>query len=252
MEVDQPHAEHDPAAEYWRVPGGTLICRHGETATLLSTRAWRYFGLNASATRMWTALASGAGIDATAEEVAKAYGRPPAALRGDVEQLVATLTRLGFLASPRTAANRVDAARLWTCPPLARVGAASPPSLLASARALVWAGRRMRRATLDPASWLSAPHGPGASMLSDEWRQRCTRQVRRAAAWLPTRTYCLQESLALVVLLRHHGVAACLCLGARPYPFVAHAWVEVGGVAVNESSEHLAMYARFQRLSGAS
>jgi hypothetical protein len=236
----------------WLVPRDTLICRHGETATLLSTHAWRYFGLNASATWMWLALANGGDLETTAAVVARAYDVPSARVRPDVEQLVATLTRLGFLRAPGPAAE-IRTRPAWSRPSRGPSRATSPtPSLLTCTRALLWAGWHLRHSTLDAVSWLDqAPPDDQASPLTEDTRLRITRQLRRAAAWLPARTYCLQESLALVALLRGQGIDASLRLGARPYPFVAHAWVEADHQPVNERDEHLAMYAPFRPAAGA-
>jgi hypothetical protein len=52
--------------------------------------------------------------------------------------------------------------------------------------------------------------------------------------WKPVR--CLQRSVCLVRLLRTHGVPARLVIGYRPAPFLSHAWVEVEGRVVNDSS----------------
>jgi hypothetical protein len=45
---------------------------------------------------------------------------------------------------------------------------------------------------------------------------------------------CLQRSAALAVLLRRHGSEAEMVIGAQLLPFLAHAWVEVGGRAIND------------------
>jgi hypothetical protein len=71
------------------------------------------------------------------------------------------------------------------------------------------------------------------------------RRVAVAGAFHPRRALCLEQSLALFVLLRRRRVAAELRLGVQPRPFHAHAWVEVGGEAVNESADLVAAYAVF-------
>jgi hypothetical protein len=63
------------------------------------------------------------------------------------------------------------------------------------------------------------------------------RRVSLAAAFYPRRALCLEQSLALCLLLRRRGVAAELRLGAQPKPFYAHAWIEVNGVPVAEHEE---------------
>jgi hypothetical protein len=46
--------------------------------------------------------------------------------------------------------------------------------------------------------------------------------------------YCLQRSLAIVLLCRLSGTWPTWCVGVRPDPFGAHAWVEAGGRPVGE------------------
>jgi Transglutaminase-like superfamily len=45
---------------------------------------------------------------------------------------------------------------------------------------------------------------------------------------------CLQRSAATSVLLRRYGWRAEMVLGAQMVPFLSHAWVEVGGLVVND------------------
>lgn len=67
--------------------------------------------------------------------------------------------------------------------------------------------------------------------------------VNYACVWYPKQALCLQRSFATTYLLRKHGVAAQMVLGAQKLPFKAHAWVEVGGRAINERSNVQATYA---------
>ena len=69
--------------------------------------------------------------------------------------------------------------------------------------------------------------------------------VSAAAALLPWRSLCLEQSLALCFLLRRRGYDAVVRLGVRPYPFAAHAWVELDGSPLAESPEHLRAFAAF-------
>jgi hypothetical protein len=48
------------------------------------------------------------------------------------------------------------------------------------------------------------------------------------------RILCLQRSAATVLLLRRHGLHAELVIGCQILPYKSHAWVEVGGVVVND------------------
>ena len=55
-----------------------------------------------------------------------------------------------------------------------------------------------------------------------------------ACIWYWKEVLCLQRSAATTCLLKRCGVAAEMVIGARPTPFKAHAWVEVGGRIVND------------------
>lgn len=76
----------------------------------------------------------------------------------------------------------------------------------------------------------------------------CAGAVARAAAFYPRRALCLEQSLALYILLRRRGVSAELRLGVQPRPFYAHAWVEVDGQPVNESLDLAHTFVAFTAL----
>jgi len=67
--------------------------------------------------------------------------------------------------------------------------------------------------------------------------------VNYACVWYPKHALCLQRSFVTTYLLRKHGVAAQMVLGAQKLPFKAHAWVEVDGQAINERSNVQSTYA---------
>jgi hypothetical protein len=68
-------------------------------------------------------------------------------------------------------------------------------------------------------------------------------RVSMAAAFIPGRALCLEQSLALYLLLRRRGIQAALRLGVQAYPFAAHAWVEHAGEPVKEAAEFLQRFA---------
>ena len=76
------------------------------------------------------------------------------------------------------------------------------------------------------------------------------RRVATAAAFYPGRAQCLEQSLALFLLLRRRGIAADLKIGVKPFPFTAHAWVEHEGRAVNEVDDFVTKLAPFPTLGG--
>jgi hypothetical protein len=70
-------------------------------------------------------------------------------------------------------------------------------------------------------------------------------RVAAAASLYPRRALCLEQSLVLFVLLRRRGIAAELRFGVRPYPFLAHAWIEVAGEPLHERADVVAQLAHF-------
>ncbi len=81
-------------------------------------------------------------------------------------------------------------------------------------------------------------------------------QVRKAA-WLvnaaayhgPYRASCLERSLALWFFLRLKGVKSNLRIGVLNHnrSFTAHAWIEVGGVVLNDRPDIAGTHAPFSR-----
>jgi len=72
--------------------------------------------------------------------------------------------------------------------------------------------------------------------------------VDRAARYVPAST-CLSTSLALTWMLRGRGVPAAVRIGVKTAGhFDAHAWVESGGVALNDPERPAERYAAFESL----
>lgn len=61
--------------------------------------------------------------------------------------------------------------------------------------------------------------------------------VQRVGAAFPGRAKCLEQSLTLLAVLRWFGVPAVMRLGVQPFPFAAHAWVEVDGRRLGSMEE---------------
>jgi hypothetical protein len=69
------------------------------------------------------------------------------------------------------------------------------------------------------------------------------RQVAMAGALYPGRALCLEQSIVLYYVLRRLGIPAKLRLGVQPHPFLAHTWVELSGLPVNDVAEHVKRFA---------
>lgn len=96
----------------------------------------------------------------------------------------------------------------------------------------------------------TAPIGHAVAQLRDtrsaeetspdavEQARRLARAVVRMLPLLPGDTRCLTRSLVLSALLARRGIASRLVIAARPGPpFLAHAWVECGEIAVLEPGD---------------
>jgi hypothetical protein len=79
---------------------------------------------------------------------------------------------------------------------------------------------------------------------------RTARMVRAAAHFTPRRFTCLEKSLALWWLLGRQGITSTVHIGTRKKEgnFEAHAWVECGGVALDELEEPHQSYAPFEEV----
>lgn len=68
------------------------------------------------------------------------------------------------------------------------------------------------------------------------YAQEAARMISIAAYHGPYQASCLRRSLALIILLRRQGIEGKLCFGARlqNHGLEAHAWVEMGGVVIND------------------
>ncbi|HKA02602.1 MAG TPA: lasso peptide biosynthesis B2 protein [Candidatus Solibacter sp.] len=58
----------------------------------------------------------------------------------------------------------------------------------------------------------------------------------------------MQRSIVTVRVMRRRGIPAEVVIGYRPEPFVSHAWVEVAGRVVNDSSTYQRRIAVLERL----
>ena len=67
--------------------------------------------------------------------------------------------------------------------------------------------------------------------------------IDMACIWYWKEVLCLQRSAAAACLMKRHGIAAQMILGAQQIPFKAHAWVEVNGRVVNDKPYMRELYA---------
>lgn len=77
--------------------------------------------------------------------------------------------------------------------------------------------------------------------------ERICKAVAYACIWYVKPVLCLQRSSVLVALLRRHGIAAEMVIGAQRLPLKAHAWVEVDERVVNDKPEVRSDYLVMER-----
>lgn len=65
-------------------------------------------------------------------------------------------------------------------------------------------------------------------------REDVTLALNVACCFYLKRVLCLQRSAVFVRMLRAKGITASMVIGAQKVPFMAHAWVEVGGDIIND------------------
>lgn len=118
------------------------------------------------------------------------------------------------------------------------------PSVVRASLLLLWVRLHLKARGFGP-SVAAARRWAGSRPSSESdpaLVEKTALAVALAAAFFPGRAVCLEQSLSLYVLLRRRGVDAELKLGVQPFPFLAHAWVEVDGAPVNEEPEVVASF----------
>ena len=68
-----------------------------------------------------------------------------------------------------------------------------------------------------------------------------------AAAFYFKPALCLQRSAAAACLLKKYGFAAEMVIGVQQLPFLAHAWVELGGFVLNDKPYMTEIYSVMTR-----
>jgi hypothetical protein len=76
----------------------------------------------------------------------------------------------------------------------------------------------------------------GASRAQSLDPNEICKSLNLACIWYPKQVLCLQRSFVLTCILRSYGLPAIMVIGAQKLPFQAHAWTEINGRPINESS----------------
>jgi hypothetical protein len=221
-------------------PREVLAAVHGDRTILLDLRTERYLGLDEVGTAVWE-LVDDAGEDGVAlvsivDMLAAEYEAPRVTLARDVGMLMDRLRREGL----------VEGVAPGTVAPEPSLPSAIRCALTLVVSVLALRGLGLRR-SLAVARRLARRVSPIA-VPTPEFLAAVVRKVDTAAAFFPGRALCLEQSLALYVVLRQARVPVRFLLGAQPYPFTAHAWVEYQGEPVGESHDRVGKFVPFEGL----
>jgi hypothetical protein len=192
-------------------------CLTGDIGVLLHVTRDRIFSLDRIGAEIWRLFAEGLTPEAIAARISHAYGAPLPRVQGDVLKLLDRLEQQGLVIRGTT--ERLPSARVlvgrcvWR---FLRVDLTL--QLRGFSHVYETVARHRLRAVTYPGEIVAA----------------VCRAVDRACTFYPRQALCLQRSAAATCVLRDHGVAASLVIGARKHPFRAHAWVEVDGRVVND------------------
>jgi hypothetical protein len=208
---------------------------HGDRTVLLDLRREKYYSLDGVGTLVWAMLGENADTPSIAARLAEEFDAPAERIAADVDTLLRQL------------------ADDWNViVPVMPLSPPAEPSAFSCALTLLMVAFWLRvaglRRTLTAADWLGRRARPAAEP-SPEFLVGVVRKVATAAAFFPGRALCLEQSIALYLELRRSGVPARLRIGAQPYPFAAHAWVEYGGELVGTSYDQVSKFVPFDRLT---
>lgn len=155
-------------------------------------------------------------------------------------------------------ATRLQAAGL-TSPQPPGPGA-SPPArptrtVIHEPAALAWADLWPAARAAAAQRSVRAGAGVTAHLLDRRGLRRDKPAVARAAGafwrlspWLPVEGECLVRSGLLIRFLTRLGLHADWVFGVRLYPFMAHCWVQIDDLCLNDDVERLAAYTPLARL----
>jgi hypothetical protein len=203
----------------------------------------RLLKLNSTGIEIWKLLSNGKNETEVIQTMADLYKVDTALVARDLQELVRKISEHGLRADSYLVTEYTDAADRATMPPSALGYTPHDQRHCKPKRSLIL------RALLGLALFdtiLSLCSFRTLCSLVESWpvkhwmtngidlTEEICAAVDRACVWYPRKALCLQRSAVTACLLRSNGVAARLVIGARPMPFLAHAWVEADDAVVND------------------
>jgi hypothetical protein len=206
-----------------------LLLRVADGSSRLLDLSGRFLGLTPATTCLLCG-AMEAGIAAAAQAMAAATGEAEERIGRDLDALIATLKRGGFLKGDRSATRRGNR----TSGRLARAilrrllsGAGRSPWRIRLLLSLAWASFRTLGWPRTVALWGAC--AGSSSDAAEDLVAAVDAGVVRAVAGHPVPVACKEKALVSWALLKSHGHAARLVLGVALYPFRSHCWCEAAG-----------------------
>lgn len=251
--MSQSITNSDPASNLilsddslWQAADGVLFCDQGGSAALLSTVTQSYFTLNPSGSVIWNRFVGGAAIVEVVRDYQAVFDISETQAADDVRAFARELVAGGLLTRATEHRRLLAPAPLSMSRTADKYSAEELPSIWRVAATLLAVTLMLRLAGLPRTlRWVEAEQTRRTISPRDlpcPLRAKLAMKTRWAAAWLPLRVACLEQSLTILAILKRAGVDSSLRLGVHPYPFSAHAWVESGGEPVNETAETLLKY----------
>jgi hypothetical protein len=217
-----------------------LSVEHGDHTVLLDLRRERYLVLDEVGTYVWARIvqsgSNGVSLHALVEALAGEFDAPHSTLMRDVDSLLDELSRKGVVEGVARGRVRV------------RPRVPSVLRCVITLAGVVLALRVLRLRRSIAIGRRLVCRVPTTIVPTPEFLARVVRGVDTAAAFFPGRALCLEQSFTLYLVLRWAGVAARLRIGAQPFPFAAHAWVECQGSPVGESYDRVSKFVPFEGL----
>ncbi|MET4682657.1 lasso peptide biosynthesis B2 protein [Brevundimonas faecalis] len=96
------------------------------------------------------------------------------------------------------------------------------------------------------AAYLALADGPEGDRTRASVAE-AARAFWRMAPWLPIEGECLVRSALLMRFLKQRGLEADWVFGVRLWPFMAHCWVQLDDLCLNDDVERLAAYTPIYR-----
>lgn len=232
--------------------------------SIMNRSSGKYFALTSTSSEIWDMIGEGKSFAEILDLLQRKYPEVGERLQTDLTDLLAQLITLGLIAPTAHEKAQVE-------PP---VDEPVPGSGRHSSRSIPLLGRYLRQGKIYRAIWIvmayislvwtdcflkglgfarfyrvvrSWPCERGCSGRQQNEIEAVVAIVNSAAAYYLKRAWCLQRSAVTTYLLRLRGIPAELVIGVRELPFLAHAWVEVGGEVVNDRSMVQKFYKEIER-----